>query len=153
MDHDAGTDVSPTTISVCVLDATGRIVRKAKVASEPEALVAFLAGCGPHPARVGRQHRRRAALAQPAAPIRQWACLQPLPRWQRHGERVERSCPLPGCQPDRLKGCNGRRAVTTRPKAARPLSGAAAGKAAERRQATPSSSQPWADIRTDFCTA
>ncbi len=111
MDHDAGTDVSPTTISVCVLDATGRIVRKAKVASEPEALVAFLAGCGPHPARVGRQHRRRAALAQPAAPIRQWACLQPLPRWQRHGERVERSCPLPGCQPDRLKGCNGRTAV------------------------------------------
>ena len=40
-----------------------------------------------------------------------------------------------------------------RPKAARPLSGVAAGKAAKRRQATPSSSQPWEDIRADFCTA
>jgi hypothetical protein len=46
MDHYAGIDVSLATSSVCILDATGRIVREAKVASEPEALVAFLAGCG-----------------------------------------------------------------------------------------------------------
>ena len=32
--------------SVCVVDATGRIVREAKVASEPEALIAWFAGLG-----------------------------------------------------------------------------------------------------------
>src|SRR5918998_2038861 len=62
MDHDAGIDVSLTTSSVCVLDATGRIVREAKVASEPEALVAFLAGCGHHLARIGLE----------AGPLSQW---------------------------------------------------------------------------------
>ena len=32
--------------SVCVLDATGKVIREAKVASEPEALVAFLREAG-----------------------------------------------------------------------------------------------------------
>ena len=41
MEHYAGIDVSLKRSSVCVVDATGRIVREAKVASEPEALVAF----------------------------------------------------------------------------------------------------------------
>ena len=41
MDHYAGIDVSLEQSSVCVVDATGRIVREAKVASEPEALVRF----------------------------------------------------------------------------------------------------------------
>ncbi len=56
MDHYAGIDVSLTTSSVCVLDAAGRIVREAKVASEPEALVAFLAceiACNVVPLRGG----------------------------------------------------------------------------------------------------
>ena len=53
MDHYAGIDVSLATSRVCILDATGRIVREAKVASEPEALVAFLAGCGHRLARIG----------------------------------------------------------------------------------------------------
>ena len=44
MDHYAGIDVSLEQSSVCVVDATGRIVREAKVASEPEALIAFLRG-------------------------------------------------------------------------------------------------------------
>ena len=35
MDHFAGIDVSLELSSVCVVDATGRIVREAKVASEP----------------------------------------------------------------------------------------------------------------------
>jgi hypothetical protein len=42
MDHDAGMDVSLEQSSVCAVDATGRIVREAKVASEPEALITFL---------------------------------------------------------------------------------------------------------------
>src|SRR3954452_13542264 len=44
VDHYAGIDVSLQQSSVCVVDATGRIVREAKVASEPEALVDFLRG-------------------------------------------------------------------------------------------------------------
>ena len=40
MDYYAGIDVSLKDSSVCVVDATGRILREAKVASEPEALVA-----------------------------------------------------------------------------------------------------------------
>src|SRR5689334_13543799 len=41
MDHYAGIDVSLEQSSVCVVDASGRIVREAKVASEPEALPGF----------------------------------------------------------------------------------------------------------------
>ena len=37
MEHYAGIDVSLERSSVCVVDAAGRIVREAKVASEPEA--------------------------------------------------------------------------------------------------------------------
>jgi hypothetical protein len=38
MEHYAGIDVSESS-SVCVDDATGRVVREAKIAGEPEALV------------------------------------------------------------------------------------------------------------------
>jgi transposase len=41
MEFYAGIDVSLKDSSVCVVDATGRIVREAKVASEPQALVAL----------------------------------------------------------------------------------------------------------------
>ncbi len=53
MEHYAGIDVSLERSSVCVVDATGRIVREAKVRSDPEALVAFLAGLGVAVTRVG----------------------------------------------------------------------------------------------------
>src|SRR5919112_3708677 len=53
MDHYVGIDVSLELSSVCVVDATGRIVREAKVRSDPEALVAFLAGLGVAVTRVG----------------------------------------------------------------------------------------------------
>ena len=46
MDHYAGIDVSLEQSSVCVVDATGRIVREAKMASEPEALIAWFRGLG-----------------------------------------------------------------------------------------------------------
>jgi len=53
MEHYVGIDVSLEFSSVCVVDATGRVVREAKVRSDPEALVAFLAGLGVEVTRVG----------------------------------------------------------------------------------------------------
>jgi transposase len=43
MEHFDGLDVSVKETSVCIVDETGRIVREAKVASEPDALLAVLA--------------------------------------------------------------------------------------------------------------
>ena len=62
MEHFAGIDVSLEMSSVCVVDATGRIVREAKVASEPEALVAWFRGLGIDVLRVGLE----------AGPLSQW---------------------------------------------------------------------------------
>src|SRR5215203_6476864 len=62
MEHFAGIDVSLELSSVCVVDAAGRIVREAKVASEPEALIAWFAGLGMGLARVGLE----------AGPLSQW---------------------------------------------------------------------------------
>jgi predicted NBD/HSP70 family sugar kinase len=54
MDHFAGLDVSVKETSICIVDDTGRIVKEAKVASEPAALLKVLillsqkaAGVGP----------------------------------------------------------------------------------------------------------
>jgi len=44
MEHYAGIDVSLEQSSVCVMDAAGRIVREAKVASEPEAFDCLVPG-------------------------------------------------------------------------------------------------------------
>jgi len=41
VEHYAGIDVSLKESSVCVVDATGTVVREVKVASEPEALVGY----------------------------------------------------------------------------------------------------------------
>src|SRR3712207_9306198 len=62
MKHYAGIDVSLELSSVCVVDASGRIVREAKVASEPEALTAWFRGLGVEVARVGLE----------AGPLSQW---------------------------------------------------------------------------------
>ena len=44
MEHYAGIDVSLELSSVCVVDAQGKIVKEAKVASEPESSRCFLRG-------------------------------------------------------------------------------------------------------------
>lgn len=62
MEHHVGIDVSLQMSSLCVLDAAGKVVREAKVASEPEALVGFLRKLGLPIARVGLE----------AGPLSQW---------------------------------------------------------------------------------
>jgi transposase len=62
MDHYAGIDVSLECSSVCVVDGSGKIVREAKVASEPDALVNWFVAAGVPLARVGLE----------AGPLSQW---------------------------------------------------------------------------------
>jgi len=49
----AGLDVSLEETAICIVDDAGRIVREARAASEPEALVAFFGACGMTMERVG----------------------------------------------------------------------------------------------------
>ena len=53
MEYFAGLDVSLEETAICIVDETGRIVREARAASEPEVLVAFLGACGMTLKRVG----------------------------------------------------------------------------------------------------
>jgi transposase len=62
MEHYAGIDVSLEHSSVCVVDGSGKIVRESKVASEPEALVAWFEALGLRLARIGLE----------AGPLSQW---------------------------------------------------------------------------------
>src|ERR1700742_2056515 len=62
MDHYAGIDVSLECSSVCVVDGNGKIVREAKVASEPEALIAWFRSLGFDLTSIGLE----------AGPMSQW---------------------------------------------------------------------------------
>ena len=53
MGHFAGIDVSLEQCSVCLVDAAGKIVREAKVASEPQAHVTFFKGLDVEVSRIG----------------------------------------------------------------------------------------------------
>ena len=62
MEYYAGIDVSLELWSVCVVDGRGKIVKEAKVASEPEALVYFFKELGFPVNRIGFE----------AGPLSQW---------------------------------------------------------------------------------
>ena len=62
MEHYVGIDVSLEQSSLCVVDATGKIVREAKIASAPEALVSFFRQLGVTLTRIGLE----------AGPLSQW---------------------------------------------------------------------------------
>ena len=62
MEHDAGIDVALERASVCMVDAQGRIGRETRLASEPEALIAWFAGRQAPLARIGLE----------AGPLSQW---------------------------------------------------------------------------------
>jgi hypothetical protein len=62
VEHYAGIDVSLELSSVCVVDERGKIVKEAKVASEPEALVCFFKELGFPVNRIGFE----------AGPLSQW---------------------------------------------------------------------------------
>jgi hypothetical protein len=62
MEHYAGIDVSLERSSVCVVDALGKIVKEAKISSEPAALVAFFEAIGFAVRRIGLE----------AGPLPQW---------------------------------------------------------------------------------
>ena len=62
MKYFAGLDVSLEWTSACVVDEEGRIVREAKVLSEPDALVAFFVELGVDVTRIGLE----------AGPLSQW---------------------------------------------------------------------------------
>jgi len=53
MGYFAGLDVSLEETAICIVDDTGKIVCEVRVASEPEALVAFFGACGMRMERVG----------------------------------------------------------------------------------------------------
>jgi len=53
VEHYVGSDVSLELSSVCVVDGRGKIVKEAKVASEPEALVCFFKELGVPVNRIG----------------------------------------------------------------------------------------------------
>jgi transposase len=62
MDHYAGIDVSLEYSSVCVVDASGKIVREGKVLSEPDALISWFGSLGLELSRIGLE----------AGPLSQW---------------------------------------------------------------------------------
>jgi transposase len=62
VEHYVGIDVSLELSSICVVDGRGKIVKEAKVASEPEALVCFFKELGVPVNRIGLE----------AGPLSQW---------------------------------------------------------------------------------
>jgi transposase len=62
MNHYAGIDVSLEVSHVCVVDASGKIVREGKVGSEPEDVIGWFGALGLAVTRIGLE----------AGPLSQW---------------------------------------------------------------------------------
>ncbi|MCJ9749137.1 hypothetical protein MOV61_00220 [Neorhizobium sp. BETTINA12A] len=103
MKQHAGIDVPLEYSSVCVVDADGRIVREAKVLSEPDALIAWFANHGVAMERIGLE----------AGPLSQWLHAGMAKGSGGRTDRdTTRACGLQDdtCE-DRQEGCTGHRAV------------------------------------------
>ncbi len=68
MEYYAGIDMSLKESSVRVVDATGKVVREAMVASEPEALIRYLEGLGCLSAASGSRLDRFRNGCKPGSP-------------------------------------------------------------------------------------
>jgi transposase len=53
VEHYVGLDVSLRLTAICIVDGTGKIAREGSVASDPEAIAAFVKSHAPHVARIG----------------------------------------------------------------------------------------------------
>src|SRR5262250_1884226 len=53
MEHYVGLDVSLKLTAICIVDRTGKIAREGVVASDPDAIAAFIKSHAPHGVRVG----------------------------------------------------------------------------------------------------
>src|SRR6516165_8151799 len=62
MEHYVGIDVSLESASLCIVDASGRIIREAKLASEPGVLIGWFRALGVAVTRIGLE----------AGPLSQW---------------------------------------------------------------------------------
>ena len=62
MKHSVGLDVSVKETAICIVDEAGKVVREGKVATEPQAIIAFLSSAGVEYARIGLE----------AGPLSQW---------------------------------------------------------------------------------
>ena len=69
----AGMDVSLELTSVCVVDAKGKVVKEAKVDSNPQALVAFFNGLGFSLTRIGLEADPLSASTSPILPPICWS--------------------------------------------------------------------------------
>src|SRR4051795_11725732 len=62
MKHSVGLDVSVKETTICIVDEAGKVVRESKVATEPQAIIAFLNSVGLVYTRIGLE----------AGPLSQW---------------------------------------------------------------------------------
>jgi transposase len=61
VEHYVGLDVSLRLTAICIVDGTGKIAREGSVASDPEAIAAFVKSHAPHVARIGLETGATAA--------------------------------------------------------------------------------------------
>ncbi len=80
MDYYAGIDVSLEASSVCVVDGAGKIIKEAKVLSEPADLIAWFKALPFALTRIGLEARAFVAMAFMPASNKQawrWSCWRP----------------------------------------------------------------------------